>query len=329
MEFNKSNILITGGAGFIGSNVAFFLQDNFPNSNIHIFDCFRSGETFPNGNLKSFGHYKNLIGFRGNIICGNLNSRNDLALLDKYKFDLIFHFAAISDTRVYDQEIVLSTNVNSFEYFLSKAKKDNAKLIYASSAATYGSLESPQKVGSENPENPYGYSKYVMDQMANKFSSKNKDIAVIGLRYFNVYGPKEFYKKTTSSMIIQLAHQILNNHEPRLFENSENIFRDFVYIEDVVQANIKASLSNKSGVYNIGSGSPRSFKDIVDILQKLLETNLNIEYFKNPYDGYQFHTCADIEATSLELGYKPEYSLEEGIRKYLPEIKRLHNESSD
>ena len=239
-NFNNKTILITGGAGFIGSNLAFYFQDNYPKSKIIIFDCFRSGETFSNGNLKSFGHYKNLIGFKGQIICGNINNADDLALLQNIKFDYIFHQAAISDTRVYDQEVIMQTNLNSFYWFLEKAKQCNSTLIYASSAATYGSVSSPQKIGSENPENPYGYSKYAMDEIATQFSIENPNLKIIGLKFFNVYGPREYFKATTSSMVIQLGHQILRGESPRLFENSDQIFRDFVYIEDVIQANIKA-----------------------------------------------------------------------------------------
>ena len=114
VDFNNKTILITGGAGFIGSNLVFYFQENFPKSKIIIFDCFRNDKFFSNGNLRSFGHYKNLNGFKGDIICGNITSEADLSLLNDYKFDFIFHNAAISDTRVYDQEIILKTNVNSF-----------------------------------------------------------------------------------------------------------------------------------------------------------------------------------------------------------------------
>ena len=324
IDFNNKTILITGGAGFIGSSLAFYLQENFPFSKVIVFDCFRNNEISPNGNLKSFGHYKNLIGFKGDIICGDINNQADLELLNNYKFDFVFHQAAISDTRFYDQEIIMKTNVNSFYDLLAIAKKDKAVMVYASSAATYGNLPPPQTVGKENPENPYGYSKYIMDQMAVRYSMENPDLTIIGLRFFNVYGPREYYKGNTSSMVIQLGHQILDGKIPRLFKGSDQIFRDFIYIDDVLQASIKACDPKQNGTYNVGTGISRSFQDIADILQKELGTDLGTEYFLNPYDGYQIHTQANISTSKDKLGFEPKVSLEQGIKSYIPEIKRLH-----
>ena len=321
INFNNKTILITGGAGFIGSNLAFYFQNNYPESHIVIFDCFRNDELLSNGNLQSFGHYKNLIGFKGDVICGNINNKKDIAALSDFKFDYIFHQAAISDTRAYNQELVFQTNINSFYDFIQIAKKNNSILIYASSAATYGSLPSPQKIGVESPENPYGYSKFAMDQIAYRFRN---DIQVIGLRYFNVYGNKEFYKGKTSSMVIQLGHQILSNKPPKLFKGSDKIFRDFIFIDDVIQANIKACQSKSNGVFNVGTGLPRSFQDIADLLQLELGTEMGTDYFLNPYEGYQMHTQADITLTKEKLGFKPIMTLESGIKSYIPEIKRLH-----
>lgn len=323
INFNHKTILITGGAGFIGSNLAFYFQKNYPDSHVVVFDIFRSGETFANGNLQSFGHYKNLIGFTGDVICGNIDNSDDLAILNKYKFDYIFHQAAISDTRVYNQEIVMRVNVNSFYDLLKIAKKDNAVMVYASSAATYGSLPSPQTIGKESPENPYGFSKYAMDQIAAQFSKDNPNMIIVGLRFFNVYGSGEYYKAKTSSMVIQLGHQILSNTAPKLFENSDKILRDFINIEDVIQGNILACSPNKNGVYNIGTGNPRSFQDIADILQQELNTNLGTKYIPNPYDGYQMHTQADISSSKKNLGFEPKISLEQGIKNYITEIKKL------
>ena len=324
IDFDNKTILITGGAGFIGSNLAFYFQENYKNSRVVIFDCFRSGSTFSNGNLKSFGHYKNLIGFTGSVICGDINNKDDLNLLNAYSFDYIFHQAAISDTRVDNQKIIMQTNVNSFYDLLGKAKADNSVMVYASSAATYGNLPSPQTVGNENPENPYGYSKYMMDQIATQYSNKNPEMTILGLKYFNVYGPREYFKAKTSSMVIQLGHQILDGNAPKLFENSHEIFRDFIHVEDVIQANVKACSSKKSGVFNVGTGKPRSFQDIADILQKELGTNLGTDFIPNPHIGYQTHTQANINSTQDNLGFTPNLSLEEGIKAYIPEIMRLH-----
>jgi ADP-L-glycero-D-manno-heptose 6-epimerase len=324
IDFNKKTILITGGAGFIGSNLAFYFQENFPKSKVVVFDCFRNNETFPNGNIKSFGHYNNLIGFKGEVICGNINIKTDYSIIENYKFDFIFHNAAISDTRVYDQEIIMKTNVNSFYYLLEIAKKNNSVLIYASSAATYGSQASPQTVGHEHPENPYGFSKYIMDQIANQYSRENPNMSIVGLRFFNVYGPGELYKETTASMVLQLGLQILDGKAPRLFHESDKIYRDFIYILDVVQASIKACTSKQNGVYNIGTGKSRSFQEIADILQKELKTNLGNDFFSNPFDGYQAHTQANITSSKINFDFVPTISLEQGIKSYIPEIKRIH-----
>ena len=218
----------------------------------------------------------------------------------------------------------MKSNVNSFYDLLKLAKKNKSIMVYASSAATYGNLPSPQTIGRENPENPYGYSKYVMDQIALKYSEENPELIIAGLRFFNVYGPREFYKSKTSSMVIQLAHQILDGKPPCLFHNSNQIFRDFIYIDDVIQGNIKACSPKKSGIYNIATGISRNFQEIADILQKELNTNLGTDYITNPYDGYQMNTQADISKTKENLNFDPEFTLEMGISDYIPEIIRLH-----
>lgn len=323
IDFNHKTVLVTGGAGFIGSNLALYFQEYYPACNVVVFDIFRSEATFSNGNLKSFGHFKNLIGFRGEVISGDINDDDALQKLAMYRFDYIFHEAAISDTTVLDQGMMIKTNVNAFKSILGLAKIHQAVVVYASSAATYGDAPSPQKVGHEQPQNVYGFSKLAMDHLAQAFSVENPTMSIIGLRYFNVYGPREYFKNTTASMVLQLGLQILSGKTPRLFYGSDKIVRDFIYIDDVVQANIKAAVSGKSGVYNVGTGNPRSFQDIVDILQKELGTCLGTAYFVNPYSAYQMHTEADIAFTCKDLGYTPRVSLEEGIKAYVPEIKRI------
>ena len=142
-----------------------------------------------------------------------------------------------------------------------------------------------------------------------------------------MYGSREYYKAKTSSLVIQLGHQILDGKAPRLFEGSDKIYRDFVNIKDVIQANIKACNPRKNGVYNVGTGNPRSFQDIADILQAELGTCLGNHYISNPYDEYQMHTQANISSSKENLSFEPLISLEQGIKAYIPEIKRLHGTS--
>ena len=326
-DLKDKTILITGGAGFIGSNLAFYFQENHPDAKVVILDCFRSGETLSNGNLKSFGHFKNLIGFTGEIISGDINDKELLLDLEiNYKFDYIFHEAAISDTTAQEQDLMIKTNVNAYKDLLDLAVAHDANMVYASSAATYGNAESPQRVGREAPQNVYGFSKLSMDHLSREYI-KSSDISIVGLRYFNVYGSGEYFKNTTASMVLQFGHQILSGKNPKLFEDSDKILRDFIYIGDIIQANVKAMQPKKSGIYNVGTGKARSFQDIVDILQKELGTTLACEYIPNPFIGsYQFHTEADIETTKDALGYAPAYEMEDGIKAYVSEIKRIYEE---
>jgi ADP-L-glycero-D-manno-heptose 6-epimerase len=326
-NLTNKTILITGGAGFIGSNLAFYFQKNHPDAKVVVLDSFRSGETLSNGNLKSFGHFKNLIGFNGEVISGDINDSSILVkLLNEYKFDYIFHEAAISDTTALEQDLMIKTNVNAYKDLLDLAVAHDANMIYASSGATYGDAESPQRVGREAPQNVYGFSKLMMDHLSREYIKK-EEISIVGLRYFNVYGKNEFFKNKTASMIVQFGHQILAGKNPKLFEDSDKILRDFIYIEDVIQANIKAMHPRQSGIYNVGTGKARSFQDIVDILQKELHTDYKCEYMPNPFIGrYQFHTQADILTTREGLDYEPRFELEDGIKAYVPEIKRLYEE---
>ncbi|NLO17580.1 MAG: ADP-glyceromanno-heptose 6-epimerase [Arcobacter butzleri] len=323
-SFNNKTILITGGAGFIGSNLAFYFQESYPKAKIVVLDLFRSDKFLSNGNLKSFGHFKNLIGFEGIVISGDINDKALLKELEtSYKFDYIFHEAAISDTTASEQDLMIQTNVNAFEDLLKIAIKHKANMIYASSAATYGDSD-VFDIGYESPNNVYGFSKLMMDKLANSYIKKELPIDIVGLRYFNVYGKREFYKNKTASTVVQFGHQLLCGNAPKLFEGSDKILRDFIYIEDVIQANIKAAVAKKSGVYNVGTGKARSFQDIADILQQELGTTYQTEYIPNPFVGqYQFFTQANIDKTIKELEFKPRFELEDGIKEYIKEIKRL------
>ncbi|MDW8066240.1 MAG: ADP-glyceromanno-heptose 6-epimerase [Aquificaceae bacterium] len=300
--------LVTGGAGFIGSNLAKTLESKY-NCKVYVLDDFSSG------------HFKNLIGFRGEVITGDLSDRHLWDWLKKnYRYDAVFHQGAITDTTIQDQNRMMRVNADSLRYILDACLYWKAKLIYASSAGVYGNSPAPMREEEGLvPENIYGFSKLMMDRIATSFMEQHKEIQIVGLRYFNVYGPGEAYKGKTASMVYQLYRQIKEGKRPRLFKWGEQR-RDFVYIRDVIDANLRALEREVSGIFNIATGKARSFNEIVAILNQYLGTNFEPEYFDCPYDFYQNFTQADISRAREKLGYEPQYSLEEGIREYLERL---------
>ena len=298
----KKKYLVTGGAGFIGSNIAKTLEAQ--GHEVTVLDDFSKN-----------GHFKNLIGFKGDVITADLF---EYMPTDMY-FDAIFHEAAITDTTVMDQKAMMEQNVEAFKNLLNfAAENDSKKVIYASSAATYGNGPVPNvETQPTHPENVYGFSKVIMDNVARQFAEDNNDMTIIGLRYFNVYGPGEYFKGKMASMVYQLYNQMKAGKRPRVFKYGEQQ-RDFVYVKDIVKINLCALNNGKeTGVYNAATGIPRDYNAIIACLNKELGTKLEPEYIDNPYPFFQLKTQADMTLAKEKLGYEPDYSLEAGIADYV------------
>ena len=166
-----------------------------------------------------------------------------------------------------------------------------------------------------NPLNVYGKSKLELEKFATSFTRTNSDLTVIGLRYCNVYGPRESHKGKMASMIYQLAQQMLKGN-PRLFKSGEQK-RDYIYIDDVVRANLLASQTEKSCLVNCGSGKATTFNDLINILNRTLKLNRTQNYIDNPKpETYQSHTECDMNLARDKIGFVPEYNIESGIRAY-------------
>jgi len=299
------NLVITGGAGFIGSNLTLALQERFPDARLTVIDDFRSGD------------FKNLRGYRGDLIAQNLATLDWREQFGEEKFDAIFHLASITDTTMHDQFLQVYDNVESFRRILNFARPSRTRIIYASSAATYGpatgaSVES----NGAAPANIYAFSKVIIDNIAIRVADESPDWIIIGLRYFNVYGPREAHKGVPASMVYHLAQQMKSGQRPRIFKHGEQK-RDFVYVKDAVEGSILALEANESGIYNLGCGQARSFNELVDVLNQCLGTKLQADYIDNPHAHYQNFTEADLDKVRSALGYQPQFPLEAGVRDYL------------
>lgn len=309
------NILITGGAGFIGSNLALKLQKDYPDAKILILDDFSSA------------NFKNLRGFKGIVLPCDVSTDEIFFKVGEFKPDIIFHLASITDTTVTDQDLMMRKNVDGFRNILEYAYDEECTVVYASSASIYGNVKGsvPLKENrGSSPENVYAFSKHIMDNIAMEFSEK-AGIKVVGVRYFNVYGPRESHKGKFASMIYQLYLHMKSGNRPRIFKWGQQK-RDFVYVKDAVEATIIASKAPKSTIYNVGSGQATSFNEIIQLLNQNLGTNYEPEYFDCPYDFYQEFTQADMSKIKEELGFVPKYSIQRGIKEYVDILEGRLNE---
>lgn len=299
------NILVTGGAGFIGSNLTLKLQETYPDARIAVVDDFRSGD------------FKNLEGFKGDFITADVSRLDWQRQFKDLTFDAIFHEASITDTTEHDQFLQSHDNIEGFRNLLEFAAPSQTPIVYASSAATYG-IAAGINVEDQPPApaNIYAFSKVQLDNLGRSYARKNPSWKIVGLRYFNVYGPNEPHKNKAASMIYQLYLQMKAGNRPKVFRGGEHK-RDFVYVKDVVGMTMHALTAKQSDIFNCGSGVAVSFNEVITELNKNLGTNFEPEYIDNPYAFYQPHTEADMSKAKGEIGWEPKFTPVTGIADYV------------
>lgn len=288
--------LVTGGTGFIGYNLVTKLLEE--------------------------GHYVIVTGSLKEQKIPNLKVKylpkdlGDLKLLSE--LDVLFHQGAITDTTLLDRNKMFDTNVEwSKKLFREVFKRGCRHIVYASSTAVYGNMPAPyiEDITPLDPLNPYAESKRLLEEFGTEFAAQNPDVVLVGLRYCNVYGPKESHKKKSASMIYRLAQQMANG-DLKIFKNGGQK-RDYIYINDVVKANLLASQSQKSTIVNCGFGKATTFNNLIEILNSVMGANRRPIYIENPHQGrYQNYTECDMTKAKQELGFLPKFDIESGIKEY-------------
>jgi ADP-L-glycero-D-manno-heptose 6-epimerase len=290
--------LVTGGTGFIGSNLVIrLLQDGH--------DVVMTGHDAE----------QKIPGFRGKMLQPGLLGIDWGAI---GPVDVLFHQAAINDTTLLDRQEMLRANLDASKALFERVVNSGCRhIVYASSTAVYGDAPAPyRESGPLHPLNPYAESKLALERWAVEFARAHPEVTLVGLRYCNVYGPRENHKGPRASMIYQLAQQ-MNKGNPRLFRHGEQQ-RDYIYVADVVHANLLAAQAAESYVVNCGYGRAVTFNDLVAELNRVMGLHRTPEYIDNPYaDRYQSHTECDMTLAKERLGFSPQYDLSKGLDEYL------------
>ena len=308
-------IIITGGAGFIGSNIAKALNKR-GETDILIVDNLVNGKKMLNINDLDIADYMNKEAFIQRI-------KKDEDFGDEVQ--AIFHEGACSATTEWNGKFIMENNYDYSKSLLHWCNRHNAQYLYASSASVYGSGKKfKEERQNELPINMYAYSKFQFDQYVRRFRQQAKN-QIVGFRYFNVYGPGEQHKGTMSSTAFHFYHQIKETGIAKLFAGNDGYKdgeqrRDFVYIDDVVAVNLWfLDNPDKSGIFNLGTGQSYSFNEMAKAVIKWYgKGEINYIPFPEHLKGaYQSFTEADI-SNLRKAGYQVNFkSVDEGVKCYL------------
>ncbi|MGI8583965.1 MAG: ADP-glyceromanno-heptose 6-epimerase [Chitinophagaceae bacterium] len=331
MISKESVIVVTGAAGFIGSCMVGYLNEQ-EFENLILVDEFDEDEKELNLHGKKY-----LVRVERENFFEWLN-------IEKPDVKFMFHLGARTDTTEFDYAIHQHLNVDYSQKIWNYCTKYNIPLVYASSAATYGSgefgyIDDHEIIEKLQPLNPYGISKNEFDKWVLKQSRllSGQPSFWAGLKFFNVYGPNEYHKARMASMIFHGFHQIKQDGFVKLFKSYKEGFkdgeqlRDFIYVKDVIkmcywfmQSSQQPTVNDQkeflNGIYNIGTGKARSFNDLINAVYAALDVTSNIQYVDMPSDlrdTYQYFTEAEMQKIK-NAGYDfPLKTLEEGVTDYV------------
>jgi ADP-L-glycero-D-manno-heptose 6-epimerase len=322
-------IVVTGGAGFIGANLVKALNARGVRD-VLVVDNLEKGDKFRNLTDCEIADYLDKRDFLERLACKAFGR----------KLKAVFHQGACSDTMEHNGAYMMRNNYEYSKQLLHYCQAQKIPYLYASSAAVYGAgREFREDRACEAPLNVYGYSKFLFDQYVRRLIPK-KTAQIVGLRYFNVYGPREAHKGRMASVAFHHFHQFLETGKVRLFEASHGYGpgeqrRDFISVEDVVAVNLYfLDHPAKNGIFNVGTGRAQSFNDVAAAVINSLRRHRGepplrldelqrqglIEYIPFPEglkEKYQAYTQADITLLR-KAGYKrPFLTVEEGVARYM------------
>ena len=314
-------LLVTGGAGFIGSNIVASLNE--------------AGRTdiAVNDTLGTDGRWRNLAKRQ---IADFVPPSELTHWLDGRKLDAVIHMGAISDTTADDGDLVMQSNFNLSLRLLDWCTANTTPFIYASSAATYGGGEHgfsddvrPAILSVLRPMNLYGWSKHLFDQalVARQVRGEKMPPQWAGLKFFNVFGPNEYHKGKMASVLCRVFDEAKTGQPVRLFKSHKagiadgDQRRDFIYIDDVV-AVVRWLLETPrvSGIFNVGTGAARSFREMIEAMFAALKRSPNIDYIDMPEsirNQYQYFTQSEVgrlRAAGYNAGFTP---LEDAVDRYV------------
>ena len=311
-------IVVTGGAGFIGSAIVARLNQRGVDD-ILVVDELGGSEKWKNLRTLRFSDYLEKDDFLELVINGEMSDG----------IDIVFHMGACSDTTEMDVSFLVKNNFEYTKWLALWCIESEIRLIYASSAATYGAGDhgfddNEKQIHALRPLNPYGYSKQMVDLWARKAGLLDR---IVGLKYFNVFGPNEYHKGDMRSFILKGFEQIKATGKVKLFKSYNPNYadgeyvRDFVYVKDAVDMTLFfMDHPQISGLFNIGAGKARTWNDYVRSIFMALESKPRIEFIDMPdalRDQYQYYTQAAMNKL-LDAGYdKPITPLEDAVRDYV------------
>ena len=289
--------LVTGGAGFIGSNL--------------VEELLAAGEDVVVLDNMHTGSIKNLEGLNGNLEIIKA-SCNELPGIDLHP-EKIYHLGIPSSSPMYKKDpYLVGEALNGFTAVFELAKKSGAKVVYASSSSLYNGLLPPHREDMTiQVADYYTEARLAMERMAQLYKILF-NVNSAGMRFFSVYGPKEEAKKQYANMVSQFLWEMKDGKTPVIFGDGLQT-RDFTYVKDVVRALQLAMKSDYHGILNVGTGKAYSFNDVIRILNEKLGTDIQPKYASNPIKNYVTHTLADTFKAENEIAFKAEITLSSGI----------------